>query len=71
MLCRRSDIDELWCIESPAEFRVSMVDEWKGEVRVFADSGSEWTEMQEKVLKPLSRQRRGRRVSMTLFPRGC
>lgn len=71
VLCRRSDIDELRRIESPAGFRVSMVADWKGEVRVYAGSGREWTEMREKVLKPLSRQRRGGRVSMTLLPRGC
>lgn len=69
VLCRRSDINELWCIESPAQFRVSMVADWKGEVRVYAESGREWTEMRDNVLKPLSRQRRSRRVSMMLLPR--
>ena len=32
-LRRQSDIDELWCIESPAEFRASMIADWTGEVR--------------------------------------
>lgn len=71
MLCRRSEIDELWCIDSPAEFRVSMVADWKGDVSVYAASGREWNEMREKVLKPLSRRRHGRRVSMKPLPRGC